>query len=580
LERSLFKAGKAKCTRVFGLQTKEIRMRSDKMKKGVERAGNRSLLKASGFTDEEISKPIIGIANSWNEIVPGHIHLKEIARAVKEGIRMAGATPMEFQTIAVCDGIAMGHEGMKFSLPSREIIADSVEIMASAHPFDGLVLIPNCDKIVPGMLMAALRLNIPCILFSGGPMLAGNLKGEAVDLITLFEAVGKFSSGKLKGSELHELEEYACPTCGSCSGMFTANSMNCLSEALGLAPFGNGTLPAVMSKRIRLGKKVGMKIVELVKKDLKPRQIATMNAFKNAITVEMALGSSTNTVLHLPAIAKEAGVKLGLKVFDEISRKTPNLCKLAPAGPHHMEDLDIAGGIPAVMKELSKKKLLNLSLVGVEGKLEKRIKDAVNLDKEVIRPANKPYYKEGGIAILKGNLAPNGAVIKRSAVNEKVWKFSGKAKTFNSEEAAMKAIMNNKIKKGDVVIIRYEGPKGGPGMREMLSPTSAISGKGLGEDVALITDGRFSGGTRGLAIGHISPEAAEGGPIAYIKDGDKIEINIRKREISLKVSDKELKKRKKGTKISPPKIKSPFLKRYSYLTTSADKGAILKIEDF
>jgi dihydroxy-acid dehydratase len=552
-------------------------MKSDKMKKGVERAPNRSLLKASGFTDEEISRPIIGIANSWNEIVPGHIHLKEIARAVKEGIRTAGATPMEFQTIGVCDGIAMGHEGMKFSLPSREVIADSVEIMASAHPFDGLVLIPNCDKIVPGMLMAALRLNIPSILFSGGPMLAGNLKGKDVDLITLFEAVGKFSSGEIKGSQLHELEECACPTCGSCSGMFTANSMNCLSEALGIAPFGNGTLPAVMSKRIRLGKKVGMKIVELVKKDLKPRQIATMNAFKNAITVEMALGSSTNTVLHLPAIAKEAGLKLELKTFDEISRKTPNLCKLSPAGPYHMQDLDRAGGIPAVMKELSKKKLLNLSLVGVEGKLEKRIKDAVNLDEEIIRPVNKPYYKEGGIVILKGNLAPHGAVIKRSAVNEKVWKFSGKAKVFNSEETAMKAIMENKIKKGDVVVIRYEGPKGGPGMREMLSPTSAISGKGLGESVALITDGRFSGGTRGLAIGHVSPEAAEGGTIAYVKDGDKIDINIQKRQISLKVGDKELVKRKKEMKIAKLKLKSPFLKRYSQLTTSADKGAIWEV---
>ncbi len=554
-------------------------MRSDKMKKGVQRAPNRSLLKASGFIDEEISAPIIGIANSWNEIVPGHTHLKEIANAVKEGVRMAGATPMEFQTIAVCDGIAMGHEGMKFSLPSREIVADSVEIMASAHPFDGLVLIPNCDKIVPGMLMATLRLNIPAILFSGGPMLAGNLKGKAIDLITVFEGVGKFSSGKMKGFELYTLEENACPTCGSCSGMFTANSMNCIAEALGLAPFGNGTIPAVMSERKRLAKKMGMRIVELVKNNIKPRQIVTTNAFKNAITVEMALGSSTNTVLHLPAIAKEAGIKLELDIFDKISRKTPNLCRLAPAGPHHMEDLDKAGGIPAVMKELSKKNLLNLKLIGVEGKIETRIKNATNLDVEVIRPINKPYYKEGGIAILKGNLAPNGAVVKRSAVNEKVWKFSGKARVFNSEEDAMRAIMNNKIKKGDVVVIRYEGPKGVPGMREMLSPTSAISGKGFGEDIALITDGRFSGGTRGLAIGHISPEAAAGGPIAYIKEGDTIEIDIQKREISLKVSDKELEKRKKEMKLSPPNIKSPFLKRYSYLTTSADKGAILKIEE-
>lgn len=555
-------------------------MRSDRMKKGFQRAPNRSLLKALGLTDEEISQPIIGIANSWNEIVPGHTHLKEIAEAVKAGIRMAGATPMEFQTIAVCDGIAMGHEGMKFSLPSREIIADSVEIMASAHPFDGLVLIPNCDKIVPGMLMAALRLNIPSILFSGGPMLAGNLKGKTVDLITVFEAVGKISSGKMNSSELHALEERACPTCGSCSGMFTANSMNCIAEALGLAPFGNGTIPAVMSGRRRLAKKVGMRIVELVKKDIKPRQIATTEAFKNAIIVEMALGSSTNTVLHLPAIAKEAGIKLELDIFDSVSRKTPNLCRLSPAGPHHMEDLDRAGGIPAVMKELSRKNLLNLKINGVEGKIETRIKNATNLNEEVIRPINKPYYKEGGIAILKGNLAPNGAVVKRSAVNEKVWKFCGKAKVFDSEEHSMKAIMNNKIRKGDVVVIRYEGPKGGPGMREMLSPTSAISGKELGEDVALITDGRFSGGTRGLAIGHVSPEAAEGGPIAYVKEGDTIEINILKRKISLKVSNKELAKRKKEMKISSPKIQSPFLKRYSHLTTSADKGAILKIEKF
>ena len=551
-------------------------MRSDKMKKGVERAPNRSLLKASGFTDEEISRPIIGIANSWNEIVPGHTHLKEIAQAVKDGVRLAGATPMEFQTIGICDGIAMGHEGMKSSLPSREIIADSVELMANAHAFDGLVLIPNCDKIVPGMLMAALRLNIPAILFSGGPMLAGNLKGKTLDLITVFEAVGKFSSGKIKTCELAELEERACPTCGSCSGMFTANSMNCLSEALGLAPFGNGTVPAVMSQRKRLGKKVGMRITELVKKDIKPRQIATMEAFKNAITVEMALGSSTNTVLHLPAIAHEAGIKLGLDIFDKISRKTPNLCKLSPAGHWHLEDLDRAGGIPAVMKELSKKKLLNLKLRNVEGKIEPRIKNAVNLDIKVIRPISKPYYKEGGIAILKGNLAPNGAVVKRSAVNEKVWKFSGKAKVFNCEEAAMEAIMHNEIKKGDVVIIRYEGPKGGPGMREMLSPTSAISGKGLGESVALITDGRFSGGTRGLAIGHVSPEAAEGGPIAYVEDGDTINIDIPKRKIALKINSRELAKRKKQIKLSPPKIKSPFLRRYSHLTTSADKGAILK----
>ncbi|HIE44143.1 MAG TPA: dihydroxy-acid dehydratase, partial [Candidatus Omnitrophica bacterium] len=437
----------------------------------------------------------------------------------------------------------------------------------------------NCDKIVPGMLMAALRLNIPSILFSGGPMLAGSLEGEAIDLITVFEGVGKFSSKKLSRAELYKLEEHACPTCGSCSGMFTANSMNCIAEALGLAPFGNGTIPAVMSRRRRLAKSVGMRIVELAREDLKPRQIATLEAFKNAISVEMALGSSTNTSLHLVAIAKEAGITLDLEIFDEISRKTPNLCRLSPAGPDHIEDLDKAGGILAVMKELSKRKLLNLDLLTVQGRIKETIKNARNLDEDVIRPIDKPYSKEGGIAILKGNLAPNGAVVKCSAVNEKVWSFSGKARIFESEEEAMKAIMSDKIKKGDVVVIRYEGPKGGPGMREMLSPTSALVGKGLDEDVALITDGRFSGGTRGLAIGHISPEAAEGGPIAYVKEGDRIEINLLRREITLNVSEEELNKRKKEIKISPVKTKSSFLKRYSHLTTSADKGAILFVSE-
>jgi len=546
------------------------------MKKGIQRAPNRSLLKACGFTDKEINAPIIGIANSWNEIIPGHIHLRDIAEAVKAGVRTAGATPVEFSTIGVCDGIAMGHQGMKFSLPSRELIADSVEIMASAHPFDGLILLPNCDKIVPGMLMAALRLNIPAILISGGPMLAGFLRGKSVDLITVFEGVGKFSVGKMTKDQLQELEDVACPTCGSCAGMFTANSMNCISEALGLAPVGNGTLPAVMSARRRLAKEVGMRVVELVKKNIKPRDIATRDAFKNAIAVEMALGSSTNTVLHLPAIAGEAKIDLSLDIFDQISRKTPNLCRLSPAGPFHMEDLHNAGGVPAVMKELSKKRLIKANVLTVEGKVKDIIRRAENLDKGVIRPLSKPYYPEGGIAILKGNLAPNGAVVKRSAVNEDAWKFSGPARTFNSEEEAMQAIMDNKIKKGEVIVVRYEGPKGGPGMREMLSPTSAISGKGMDREVALITDGRFSGGTRGLAIGHVSPEAQEGGPIAYLKNGDVIEIDIRKRKLSHKIPPAEMKKRQKEMKHPFPKIKEGYLKRYSSATTSADKGAILK----
>ena len=553
-------------------------MRSDQMKKGIQRAPNRALLKACGFTDKEIKAPLIGIANSWNEIVPGHIHLRDIAEAVKAGVRISGGTPVEFSTIGVCDGIAMGHQGMKFSLPSRELIADSVEIMVSAHPFDGLVLIPNCDKIVPGMLMAALRLNIPAILISGGPMLAGSLKGKSIDLITVFEGVGKFSVGKMSKQELQELEGAACPTCGSCAGMFTANSMNCISEALGLAPMGNGTLPAVMSARRRLAKETGMRVVELVEEKVKPRDIATLEAFQNAITVEMALGSSTNTVLHLPAIAKEAKIDLPLDIFDEVSRKTPNLCRLSPAGPHHMEDLHEAGGIPAVMKELSKKKLLKETIPTVQGKVKDIIRGAENLNREVIRPVNKPYYSEGGIAILRGNLAPDGAVVKRSAVNEDAWKFSGPAHTFNSEEDAMQAIMGNKIKKGEVIIVRYEGPKGGPGMREMLSPTSAISGKGMDREVALITDGRFSGGTRGLAIGHVSPEARENGPIAYIKDGDVIEIDIRKRKMMHKVPSAEMKKRQKQMEHPAPKIKEGFLRRYSESTTSADKGAILKSE--
>lgn len=551
-------------------------MRSDLMKKGPERAPHRSLLKACGYTDEELSRPIIGVANAWNEIVPGHIHLNEIARAVKEGIRRAGNTPMEFCTIGVCDGIAMNHPGMKYSLPSREIIADSVEIMATAHPFDGLVLIPNCDKIVPGMLMAALRLNIPSILVSGGPMLAGDFKGKKVDLISVFEAVGSFAAGKISEDELKSLEAVACPGCGSCAGMFTANSMNCILEALGLALPGNGSIPAVDARRKKLANSAGMKIAELVEKNIKPRDIATLNAFKNAIATEMALGSSTNTVLHLPAIAREAGLELNLETFAEISKKTPNLCRLAPAGPWHLEDLDKAGGVSAVMAELKKKNLIRTDLLTVTNKtVGENIKGCRTLNEEVIRPIENPYSKEGGIAILRGNLAPDGAVVKQSAVAPEMLKHIGPARVFESEESAMSAIMQKKIKKGDVVVIRYEGPKGGPGMREMLSPTSAVVGVGLDKDVALLTDGRFSGGTRGAAIGHISPEAAEGGPIAIVQDGDLIEIDIPAKKLNIKLGSAEIKSRLAKWKPPEPKIKTGYVYRYAQQVSSASSGAIL-----
>jgi len=552
-------------------------MRSDQMKKGLERAPHRALLKALTYTDEEIARPIIGIANSYNEVIPGHTHLREIVEAVKAGIRLAGGTPMEFNTIGVCDGIAMGHKGMKYSLVSREVVADSVEIMCTAYPFDGLVSIANCDKIVPGMMMAMLRLNIPSIIVSGGPMMAGQHNKKAVDLISVFEGVGAKSSGKITDDELKMLEDSACPGCGSCAGMFTANSMNCLSEAIGLSLPGNGTIPAVAAKRVRLAKLTGMKIMDLVAKDIKPRDIATGKAFLNAMAVEMAIGSSTNTVLHLPAIANEAGVDLKLDLFNEISKKTPNLCRLSPAGAQHIEDLDRAGGVPAVMLELAKKGLIDTSLLTVTGlTVKENIHGVKNLDPEVIRPIDKPYSSDGGLAILFGTLAPNGAVVKKSAVADNMLKQEGTARVFDSEELAMKAIMDGKIKKGDVVVLRYEGPKGGPGMREMLGPTSAIAGAGLDKDVSLITDGRFSGGTRGAAIGHVSPEAFEGGPIAAVKDGDKILIDIPNKKIELLVAKEEIEKRLKDWKRPDYRVKEGCLYRYAKQVTSASTGAILR----
>ena len=552
-------------------------MRSDLMKKGVERAPHRSLFKAMGYIDEEIYRPIIGIANSANELIPGHRHLGEIASAVKTGIRMAGGTPMEFSTIGVCDGIAMGHEGMKYSLIYRELIADSAEVMAMAYPFDGLVFICNCDKIVPGMLMAMLRLNIPAIIVSGGPMLAGNSGDKTIDLINVFEGVGAKYSNKITDEAFAQLEEMACPGVGSCAGMFTANSMNCLSEALGLALPGNGTIPAVSATRLRLAKTAGMKIMELIEKDIKPRDIATSGAFENAISMEMALGSSTNTVLHLTAIAHEAGIDLGLEQFDKISAKTPNLCRISPAGPHHMEDLDRAGGIRAVMGELNKKGLLDMSLMTVTGKsLNDNISSAHSLNTDVIKPVDSPYSSDGGLAIIFGNLAPHGAVVKKSAVDPAMLKHSGPARVFESEENAMEAILSKKIMKGDVVVIRYEGPKGGPGMREMLSPTSSLAGVGLDRDVALITDGRFSGGTRGSAIGHISPEAQEGGPIAIIREGDIVEIDIPERSLNVRLSQEEIDRRLHEWEKPDYKVKKGYLYRYAKQVTSASSGAIFR----
>jgi dihydroxy-acid dehydratase len=552
-------------------------MRSDLMKKGLEKAPHRSLFKALGLTDEEIRRPMIGIANSANEIIPGHIHLDKIVEAVKAGIRLAGGTPIEFSTIGVCDGIAMNHEGMKYSLSSREIIADSIEIMAVAHPFDGLVLVPNCDKIVPGMLMAALRLNIPSIVVSGGPMLAGKFGEKEVDLISVFEGVGRVARGEWTEKLLKDLEECACPGCGSCAGMFTANSMNCLSEALGMALPGNGTIPAVDAARIRLAKTAGMRILDLWKKNIRPRDIATLSAFKNAMAVDMALGCSTNTVLHIPAIAHEAKVNLNLDLFNKVSDRTPHLCFLSPAGPHHLEDLDNAGGVPAVMVELAKMGGIDRTVMTATGKtLGNNLKGVKVKDYAVIRSINNPYHKEGGIAILRGNLAPGGGVVKQSAVAPEMMVNEGKAIVFESEEEAMEAILKGKVKSGHIVVVRYEGPKGGPGMREMLSPTSAIAGMGLDKDVALITDGRFSGGSRGAAIGHVSPEAAEGGLIAFVKNGDRISIDIPKKKLTLLVSQDEIRRRKKNWKAPAPKIRSGYAARYAQMVTSAGTGAIFK----
>jgi dihydroxy-acid dehydratase len=543
------------------------------MKKGLERAPHRSLFKALGLTDEEIDRPMIGIANSANEVIPGHLHLHQISEAVKAGIRMAGGTPFEFFTIGVCDGIVMGHEGMKYSLSSRELIADSIESMAMAYPFDGLVLIPNCDKIVPGMLMAAARLNIPAILVSGGPMLTGEFQGREVDLITVFESVGKVKVGEMTLDDLKEVESCACPGVGSCAGMFTANSMNCLSEVLGLALPYNGTIPAVFAERIRFAKESGMQIMDLVKKDLRPSKILTRKAFENAVTVDMAFGGSTNTTLHLLAIARETGIKLSLQTFNEISEKTPHLCNMSPGGPHHLQDLHQAGGIPALMMELSQAGLIRQDALSATGKsIGENLKGKKIKNLEVIRPIERPYRGTGGLAVLFGNLAPEGAVVKRSAVDEAMLKHRGPARVFDSEEEAIKVILDGKIQKGEVVVIRYEGPKGGPGMREMLAPTSAIVGIGRDRDVALLTDGRFSGGSRGAAIGHISPEAAEGGPIAVVKDGDQIEINIPEKKLNLLISDEELKKRLSQWK-PPKKELKGYLKRYARLVQSAYTGA-------
>ena len=553
-------------------------MQSDFIKQGVERAPNRSLLYALGLTKEEISRPIIGVVSSYNEIVPGHMNIDKIADAVKAGVRAAGGTPVEFPAIAVCDGIAMGHIGMKYSLVTRDLIADSTEAMAIAHQFDGLVMIPNCDKNVPGLLMAAARVNVPTIFVSGGPMLAGHLKdGRRTCLSHMFEAVGAYHAGTMNEMDVQDYEENACPSCGSCSGMYTANSMNCLTEAIGMALPGNGTIPAPLSARIRLAKKTGMQVMELVKRNLRPRDIMTAAAFHNAETVDMALGCSTNTMLHLPAIAHEAGVAIDLDAANEISAHTPNLCHLAPAGDTFMEDLDRAGGVYAVMKELTKKNLLDLSVMTCTGKImAENLEEVQNLDPEIIRPIQRPYSENGGIAVLKGNLAEDGCVVKQSAVAHEMMTHEGPARVFDSEDEAIAAIYGKQINPGDVVVIRYEGPKGGPGMREMLNPTSAIVGMGLGSSVALITDGRFSGATRGAAIGHVSPEAAAGGTIALVEEGDQISIDIPNCSIELKVSEAELAKRRMTWVCPEPKVKTGYLVRYAKLVSSADKGAILQ----
>ncbi|HHX24718.1 MAG TPA: dihydroxy-acid dehydratase [Thermoanaerobacterales bacterium] len=552
-------------------------MISDRVKKGVMRAPHRSLFYAMGYTKEELDRPLIGIVNSQNEIIPGHVHLDNIAQAAKMGVSMAGGTPMEFPAIGVCDGIVMGHIGMKYSLASRELIADSIEAVAVAYGFDGLVLIPNCDKVVPAMLMAAARINVPAVVVSGGPMYAGRYKGEDIDLNTCFEMVSAFASGKITEEELEEVEQHACPGCGSCSGIFTANSMNCLTEVLGMGLPGNGTIAATSGARIALAKKAGMQVMEMVKRDIKPRDIMTKEAFKNAITVDMGMAGSTNTVLHLPAIANEAGIKLELDLFDDISKNTPYLAKLSPSGHHHVEDFHQAGGIPALMKELSRKQLINLDLITVTGKtVGENIADVEIKNPEVIRSLENPYRETGGLAILKGNLAPDGAVVKEAAVAPEMLYHEGPAKIFNSEEEAVEAIYAGKIEKGDVVVIRYEGPKGGPGMREMLSPTSSIAGMGLDKDVALITDGRFSGATRGAAIGHISPEAMEGGTIGLLKDKDIIRIDIKNRKIDVLLSEEEMADRRAKRQLPEPKVKTGYLSRYARLVTSASTGAVLK----
>ncbi len=554
-------------------------MRSDSVMKGTSQAPHRSLFNALGFTEEERNRPLIGIVSSYNEIVPGHMNLDKIAEAVKLGVAMAGGTPIVFPAIAVCDGIAMGHIGMKYSLVTRDLIADSTECMAMAHGFDGLVCIPNCDKNVPGLLMAAARLNIPTVFVSGGPMLAGHVNGKKRSLSSMFEAVGSVAAGTMSMDELCEYEEKVCPTCGSCSGMYTANSMNCLTEAIGMGLKGNGTIPAVYSERIRLAKHAGMKIMELVEKNIRPRDIMTAEAFRNALIVDMALGCSTNTMLHLPAIAHEAGVELNLDMANELSAITPNLCHLAPAGPTYMEDLNEAGGVYAVMKELSKKNLLNLDLITVTGKtVGENIKDAYNKNPEVIRPVENPYSQTGGIAVLKGNLAPDSGVVKRSAVVPEMMVHEGPARVFDCEEDAIDAIRGGRIVAGDVVVIRYEGPKGGPGMREMLNPTSAIAGMGLGSSVALITDGRFSGASRGASIGHVSPEAAVGGPIALVKEGDIITINIPENTLNVRISDEEMAKRRAEWQPREPKVTTGYLARYHELVTSGNRGAILEIK--
>lgn len=553
-------------------------MRSDHVKKGPQQAPHRSLFNAAGFTKEEMERPLIGIVSSYNEIVPGHMNLDKIVNAVKMGVAMAGGTPVVFPAIAVCDGIAMGHTGMKYSLVTRELIADSTEAMTLAHQFDALVMVPNCDKNVPGLLMAAARLNIPTVFVSGGPMLAGKVKGQKTSLSSMFEAVGSYAAGTISEEELTEFENKACPTCGSCSGMYTANSMNCLTEVLGLGLQGNGTIPAVYSDRIRLAKHAGMKVMEMLERDIKPLDIMTEDAFMNALTVDMALGCSTNSMLHLPAIAHEAGIELNLDSANEISAKTPNLCHLAPAGHTFIEDLNEAGGVYAVMNELSKKGLIRTACMTVTGKtVGENIKDCINTDQEVIRPIDNPYSVTGGIAVLKGNLAPDSAVVKRSAVAPEMMVHEGPARVFECEDDAIEAIKAGEIKAGDVVVIRYEGPKGGPGMREMLNPTSAIAGMGLGESVALITDGRFSGASRGASIGHVSPEAAVGGPIALVEEGDLIKINIPENKLDLSVPEDVLQERRENWKPRKPQITTGYLERYAHMVTSGNRGAVLEI---